>query len=122
MLTKELVYVPRLRFCLWTPNQQKQVFVKPNLINLKRTLSELKRLLGRMRNLNPSAAHFSYPTCETTRHSPRGQLLHLNDATKKKECLNTFFICCYVIQILMSLLKFSSSENATKIGAICLKV
>lgn len=36
-----------------------------------------------MRNLNPSAAHFSYPTCETTRHSPRGQLLHLNDATKK---------------------------------------
>ena len=37
-----------------------------------------------MRNLNPSAAHFSYPTCETTRHSPRGQLLHLNDATKKK--------------------------------------
>ena len=67
--------------------------IKTNLISIKRTLSELKRLLGRMRNLNPSAAHFSYPTCETTRHSPRGQLLHLNDATKKRSAwIHSLFV------------------------------
>ena len=64
-----------------------------------------------MRNLNPSAAHFSYPTCETTRHSPRGQLLHLNDATKKG-----------VPEYILYLLLCDSNLNVSINKIICLKI